>query len=50
MVADLEDDVAAGRLQVLGDRTFQLAEAADAHAYLECRQAVGRGPPRPLSA
>jgi NADPH2:quinone reductase len=31
-----------GRLQVLVDRTYPLAEAAEAHAYLESRQAVGR--------
>jgi NADPH:quinone reductase len=42
MIAHLVDDVAAGRLQVLVDRTFPLAEAAAAHAYLESRQAVGR--------
>jgi NADPH2:quinone reductase len=36
------DDVAAGRLQVLVDRTFPLSEAAAAHAYVESRQAVGR--------
>ena len=42
MVAGLVDDVAAGRLRVLVDRTFPLAEAAAAHAFLESRQAVGR--------
>jgi NADPH:quinone reductase len=42
LVGDLVDDVAAGRLQVVVDRTFPLAEAAAAHAYLESRQAVGR--------
>ena len=36
------DDVAAGRLQVVVDRTFPLADAAAAHAYIESRQAVGR--------
>ena len=36
------DDVAAGRLQVLVDRTFPLAEAAAAHAFIESRQAIGR--------
>jgi NADPH:quinone reductase len=35
-------DVAAGRLQVVVDRAYPLAEAAAAHAYLESRQAVGR--------
>lgn len=42
MVAQQLDDVAAGRLKVVIDRTFPLAEAADAHAYLESRQAFGR--------
>jgi NADPH2:quinone reductase len=42
LVGDLVEDVAAGRLQVLVDSTFPLAEAAAAHAYLESRQAVGR--------
>jgi NADPH2:quinone reductase len=36
------DDVAAGRLQVVVDRSFPLAEAGAAHAYIESRQAVGR--------
>jgi NADPH2:quinone reductase len=36
------DDVAAGKLQVVVDRTFPLAEAAAAHAYIESRQAFGR--------
>jgi NADPH2:quinone reductase len=35
-------DVAAGRLQVVVDRTYPLADAAAAHAYLESRQAFGR--------
>ena len=35
-------DVAAGRLRVVVDRTFPLAEAAAAHAYVESRRAVGR--------
>jgi NADPH:quinone reductase len=34
--------VAEGSLKVLVDRTYPLAEAAAAHAYLESRQAVGR--------
>jgi NADPH:quinone reductase len=42
MIARLIDDVGAGRLQVLVDRTYPLADAAEAHAYLESRQAVGR--------
>lgn len=42
MIAGLLDDVAAGRLEVLVDRTYPLAEAAAAHAFVESRQAVGR--------
>ena len=42
MIAGLLDDVAAGRLEVLIDRTYPLAEAAAAHAFVESRQAVGR--------
>lgn len=42
MVQDLVDEVAAGKLTVLVDRKFPLAEAADAHAFIESRQAVGR--------
>jgi NADPH2:quinone reductase len=42
MVARLLDDVAAGRLRVVVDRTYPLAEAADAHRYVESRQAFGR--------
>jgi NADPH:quinone reductase len=42
MIAGLVDDVGAGRLQVVVDRTYPLAEAAEAHEYLESRQAVGR--------
>ncbi len=42
MIQGLVDDVAAGRLTVLVDRTFPLAEAAAAHAFIESRQAVGR--------
>ena len=42
MIGRLVDDVAAGRLRVEVDRTYPLAEAAAAHAYLESRQAVGR--------
>ena len=32
----------AGNLRVVVDRTFPLADAAAAHAYIESRQAVGR--------
>jgi NADPH2:quinone reductase len=42
LVADLIDEVAAGTLSVVIDRTFPLAEAAAAHAYIESRQAFGR--------
>lgn len=42
MIASLVDDVASGALEVIVDRTFPLAEAAAAHAYIESRQAVGR--------
>ena len=42
MIGGLLDDIAAGQLQVVIDRTFPLAEAAAAHAYIESRQAFGR--------
>jgi NADPH2:quinone reductase len=42
LIADLVAEVAAGDLRVLVDRTFPLAEAAAAHAYIESRRAVGR--------
>ena len=42
MIADLIERVASGELQVEIDRTFPLAEAAAAHAYIESRQAFGR--------
>ncbi len=42
MIGDLIGDVAAGRLQVLVDRTYPLSDAAAAHTFLESRQAVGR--------
>ena len=42
MIADLVERVARGELRVHIDRTFQLAEAADAHAYIESRAAFGR--------
>ena len=35
-------DVAAGRLQVVVDRRFPLADAAAAHAYIESRRSFGR--------
>ena len=36
------EDVARGALQIVVDRTFPLAEAAAAHAFIESRQAFGR--------
>ena len=42
MIAQHLDDIASGRLRVVVDRVFPLADAADAHAYVESRQAVGR--------
>ena len=42
MIARHLDEIAAGRLKVVIDRSFPLAEAAAAHAYLESRQAFGR--------
>jgi NADPH2:quinone reductase len=42
MVARLIDDVVAGRLKVVIDRTYPLSEAAAAHEFLESRQAIGR--------
>lgn len=41
-IARLINDVAAGELQVVIDRVFPLAQAHDAHAYVESRQAFGR--------
>jgi NADPH:quinone reductase len=38
----LIDEAARGEFEVVIDRTFPLAEAASAHAYIESRQAVGR--------
>ena len=38
----LIDEAAKGEFEVVIDRTFPLAEAAAAHAYIESRQAVGR--------
>jgi NADPH2:quinone reductase len=35
-------DVAKGVLKVLIDREFPLSQAAEAHRYIESRQAVGR--------
>ena len=42
MIQTLVDEVGQGKLKVLIDKTFPLAQAADAHAYIESRKAVGR--------
>jgi NADPH:quinone reductase len=42
MIAELIERVADGQLKVQIDRSFPLAEAAAAHAYLEGRNAFGR--------
>lgn len=42
MIAGLLERVATGELKVVIDRTFPLAEAADAHRYIESRKAFGR--------
>lgn len=41
-VQRLINDVAKGELQVVIDKRFKLSEAAEAHAYIESRQAFGR--------
>jgi NADPH:quinone reductase len=42
MIQRLINEAARGEFKVVIDRTFPLAEAAAAHAYIESRQAVGR--------
>jgi NADPH:quinone reductase len=42
MIGSLLADVAAGQLKVVIDRRFALADAAEAHAYIEGRNAFGR--------
>jgi NADPH2:quinone reductase len=42
MIAKLIDDVARGDLRVVIDQRFALAEAEEAHAFIESRQAFGR--------
>ena len=42
MIAGLFDRIANGELRVEIDRTFPLADAAGAHAYIESRKAFGR--------
>ena len=41
-IQQLIQDVADGSLKVLIDKTFPLKDAAEAHRYIESRQAVGR--------
>ncbi len=42
MIQKLIEEIARGELKVVIDRTFKLSEAAEAHAYIESRKAVGR--------
>lgn len=42
MVARLLDAVAAGEIRVVIDRTYPLADAEEAHAYIESRHSFGR--------
>ena len=42
MIQSLINRVATGELLVVVDRTFPLADAAEAHRYIESRQAFGR--------
>jgi NADPH2:quinone reductase len=42
MIAKLLEDIGRGELRVVVDRTFPLAEAAAAHAYIESRRSFGR--------
>ena len=42
MIEGLLGRAATGELRVVIDRVFPLAEAAEAHAYIERRQAFGR--------
>lgn len=42
MIERLIRDVAKGELKVVIDRTYPLSEAAEAHRYIESRQAFGR--------
>ena len=41
-IQKLIDDAARGDLKIVIDRTFPLSQAAEAHAYIESRKAVGR--------
>lgn len=42
VIASALADIARGELQVVVDRVFALEDAADAHEYIESRQAFGR--------
>jgi NADPH2:quinone reductase len=42
MIGSLLSRVATGELDVVIDRVFRLAEAEDAHRYIESRKAFGR--------
>jgi NADPH2:quinone reductase len=42
MVARHIADLASGALRIVVDRRYPLAEAAEAHRYIESRQAFGR--------
>jgi NADPH2:quinone reductase len=42
IIRQLIEDVHKGELKVLIDKTFPLKDAAEAHRYIESRQAVGR--------
>ncbi|UTP40209.1 zinc-binding alcohol dehydrogenase family protein [Phenylobacterium sp. LH3H17] len=41
-IQQLINDAAKGELEVVVDKVFKLSEAAEAHAYIESRAAVGR--------
>jgi NADPH2:quinone reductase len=42
MIAGHLDAIARGELRVVIDRSYPLADAAAAHAYIESRQSFGR--------
>ena len=42
LIGSLIEQAASGDYEVVIDRRFALHEAAEAHAYIESRQAVGR--------
>jgi NADPH:quinone reductase-like Zn-dependent oxidoreductase len=42
VIADYMREISDGAYKVLIDRRFPLAEAAAAHTYYECREAIGR--------